>query len=198
MDTTYLTALLVILVTVSAMPSVYAQSFLEPKENFVFGIKNIIQDIIITISPEEKRGQLIADFAKQLQTEIDDKSKRGEVISLDIEERRKELLNKEVMGNKVINLQSVKDEIASLGEMNEIRILYSQFPDCIKTCTDTDKQRFNDRVNSLETWKNKCSGTFDINNYKFNIDSFDKLSEQCPELKNYSHKHLRTVVSGVI
>ena len=184
------------------LPSAYADSFLEPKENFIFGIKNFVQDVIITITPEENRGQVIAEFAREIQTTIDDKSKHGEVISLDLEERRKELLNTEVriggFSGRVIDMDNIRSEIESIADMNQIRILYSQFPDCIESCTPEQKDIFNNKVNSLDSWQDKCSGIFDIDDYTYSTNSFDDLSDKCPDLKNYSHKHLKTIITGKI
>ncbi len=173
------------------------QGFSFVKPDFLFQITNWIEDVRISITPFEDRADLIREFALDKQTRIDTALQRGETVPLAIEERRKELILEslavDTTGNVFI---TIKSELDKLGEFNEIRILYSQFPDCIDNCTDQQKIDFNDRVNNLDTWQNKCMGTFDINNYDFSDNAFGKLSQLCPDLSKYSKNHLRTAISG--
>lgn len=189
------------------MPSSYANSFTEPRADFGFAVKSFVQDIIIAVSPEEKRGERIAEFVFDLQKDIDAKTKRGEIVSLDVEDRRKDLMNRfETTVSNTQNgitaklpseaLTNLKADLELLGELNEIRILYSQFPECLKNCTPEQKDIFNEKVNSLQTWDNKCTGKFNIDDYKWTDASFDDLSKKCPDLQKYDKMHLKLEVSG--
>src|SRR3990167_6321882 len=175
---------------VTPVQNIYAESFSFAKPDFVFKITNIIEDIRLGLASAQDKIELIKEFAKDKQTRIDTALSRGETVPMEIEERRKALINTSSIGEKI------KAEFDRLGEMNEIRILYSQFPRCLESCTEQEKEIFNERVNSLGTWKSKCSGTFDIDGYENTNESFDKLAQKCPDLKNLSKSHLRSVVSG--
>src|SRR3990167_6079436 len=183
-------ATIILLLVASVVTPVYAESVSFVKPDFVFRITNIIEDIRLGLASAQDKIELIKEFAKDKQTRIDTALSRGETVPMEIEERRKALLDTASIGEKI------KAEFDKLGEMNEIRILYSEFPKCLEICTEQDKEIFNERVNSLGTWKSKCSGTFDIDDYENTNASFDKLSDRCPDLKNFSKNHLRSVVSG--
>lgn len=187
---------MIMVVSIGISP-VYADGFSFSQSNFLFKIQNVIEDIRINLASPVDKIDLIKEFALDKQTIIDTKTKNGERVPLDIEERRLELIEKTDKITESVNIvTNIKNELQNLGEMNEIRILYSEFEDCKLNCTDQQLQEFNDKVNSLETWKNKCSGTFDINDYDYSMNAFEKLTEKCPDLKKFSKNHLKTVVNG--
>lgn len=187
---------MIMVVSIGISP-VYADGFSFSQSNFLFKIQNVIEDIRINLASPVDKIDLIKEFALDKQTIIDTKTKNGEKVPLDIEERRLELIEKTDNITESVNIvTNIKNELQNLGEMNEIRILYSEFEDCKLNCTDQQLQEFNDKVNSLETWKNKCSGTFDINDYDYSMNAFEKLTEKCPDLTKFSKNHLRIAVNG--
>ncbi len=187
---------ILMIVSIGISP-VYADGFSFSQSNFLFKIQNVIEDIRINLASPVDKIDLIKEFALDKQTIIDTKTKNGEKVPLDIEERRLELIEKTDNITESVNIvTNIKNELQNLGEMNEIRILYSEFEDCKLNCTDQQLQEFNDKVNSLETWKNKCSGTFDINDYDYSMNAFEKLTEKCPDLTKFSKNHLRIAVNG--
>lgn len=206
-----LTTLTIILVAIVVAPA-YAHttdfpheekgfSFVKP--DFIFRITNIIEDIRLGLADASDKVELIKEFAKDKQTRIDEALARGQSVPMELEERRKSLLNTEIPVRNNEDFNNVKDafskiktELNNLGEFNEIRILYSQFPDCVESCTVEQKQLFNDKVNALDTWKNKCSGTFNINDYEFDDNSFDRLTIKCPDLNKFSKNHIKSVING--
>lgn len=168
-------------------------SFAQP--DFVFKITNIIEDIRLQISSGQDKIELIKEFALDKQTRIDTALARGETVSLAIEERRNELLS-ERNDDHTTGLQVFRDKVNEVAELNEIRILYSQFDECTTSCSEIEKEQFNEKVNSLDTWQNKCSGDFDIHDYSLSNSSFDDLTQKCPDLKQYSKNHLITAMNG--
>src|SRR3990167_9519131 len=183
-------ATILLILVANLVSPVYAQQFSFAKPDFVFKITNIIEDIRLGLASAQDKIELIKEFAKDKQTRIDTALSRGETVPMEIEERRKALINTSSIGEKI------KAEFDRLGEMNQIRILYSEFPRCLEICTEQEKESFNQKVNSLDSWKTKCSGEFDIDSYENTNESFDKLAQKCPDLKNLSKSHLRSVVSG--
>jgi len=191
-------ASILIILSVGVTPA-YAQeqgfSFVKP--DFLFAITNWVENIRIDFASQEDKIALIQEFAFDKQTRIDEATARGEAVPLAIEERRLQLIAKvDTIGESKSVIDRFRADLNTLGELNEIRILYSQFPECIENCTDAEKQMFNDKVNSLDSWKEKCSGTFDIDNYDFTNDAFGKLSQLCPDLSKYGKNHLRSAISG--
>ena len=187
---------MIMVVSIGISP-VYADGFSFSQSNFLFKIQNVIEDIRINLASPVDKIDLIKEFALDKQTIIDTKTKNGEKVPFDIEERRLALIEKTDNITESVNIvTNIKNELQNLGEMNEIRILYSEFEDCKLNCTDQQLQEFNDKVNSLETWKNKCSGTFDINDYDYSMNAFEKLTEKCPDLTKFSKNHLRIAVNG--
>lgn len=193
-----------ILIGSVAMTPAFAQSdnsrgFAFAQPDFTFRIINIIEDIRLGFASGQDKVELIKEFAKDKQTRIDTALSRGETVSLAIEERRIELVDKALGTGYVLESNGqlpFYQEINQISEMNEIRILYSQFDECTVSCTESEKQEFNDKVNSLETWKNKCSGSFDIDNYDYSNGGFDKLSNSCPDLKQYDRNTLLSKILG--
>lgn len=213
-------SLFVVLVTLSmSVVPAYAQSdnqgFSFAKPDFVFQITNIIEDIRLGFAIGQDKIELIKEFALDKQTRIDEALSRGETVSLAVEERRNDILDKvstfdatrycdeldtvaytcDSLGNNNPFFK-IKNDINQLAEYNEIRILFSQFDECTTQCSEIEKEQFNEKVNSLDTWQNKCSGSFDIHDYALTDSSFDRLSNVCPDLNKYSKNHLITALSG--
>lgn len=176
----------------------FAENFQTAQPTFIWKIQTFVEDIRLAISSGADKAELALKFAEQRQNEIDGLLQKGERVPQEIEDRRLQLLEK-VEPNKTTRtvIDNVKQDLQTLGELNEIRILYSEFKTCNEKCTDQQKKEFNDNVNSLETWKSKCSGTFDINNYKNTDESFSRLAENhCPDLKKYPKLEINRIFSS--
>lgn len=184
----------VLVVTVGSQFAYAEQGFTFVKPSWVFGVQNFIEDIRLHVATGVDKIELIKEFALDKQSRIDEALTRGDTVSLALEERRLELLDRKDIN--IVYLKSLKAEYNKIAELNSIRILYSQFPDCIENCTEAQKELFNDKVNGLNAWQEKCSGVFDINNFQYTFDSFDKLKQSCPTLKDYSQKHLKLAITG--
>ena len=184
-----------LMVSIGISP-VYAYGFSFSESNFLFKVQNVIEDIRINLASPPDKITLIKEFALEKQAIIDTKTINGEKVPLDIEERRLELIDKsDNIAESVDVITQFKNELNQLGEMNEIRILYSQFEDCKINCTDQQLLDFNEKVNALDSWNNKCQGTFDIDDYDYSMNAFDKLSSKCPDLYKFSKNHLKSVVN---
>jgi hypothetical protein len=190
-------SVIAILMVVSiGISPVYAYGFSFSESNFLFKVQNVIEDIRINLASPPDKITLIKEFALEKQAIIDTKTINGEKVPLDIEERRLELIDKsDNIAESVDVITQLKNELNQLGEMNEIRILYSQFEDCKINCTDQQLLDFNEKVNALDSWNNKCQGTFDIDDYDYSMNAFDKLSSKCPDLYKFSKNHLKSVVN---
>jgi hypothetical protein len=191
-------SVIAILMVVSiGISPVHAIGFSFSESNFLFKVQNVIEDIRIIVASPSDKITLIKEFALEKQAIIDTKTINGEKVPLDIEERRLELIDKsDNIEESVDVITQLKNELNQLGEMNEIRILYSQFEDCKINCTDQQLLDFNEKVNALDSWNNKCQGTFDIDDYDYSMNSYDKLSSKCPDLYKFSKNHLKSVVNG--
>ena len=184
-----------LIVSIGISP-VYAYGFSFSESNFLFKVQNVIEDIRINLASPPDKITLIKEFALEKQAIIDTKTINGEKVPLDIEERRLELIDKsDNIAESVDVITQFKNELNQLGEMNEIRILYSQFEDCKINCTDQQLLDFNEKVNALDSWNNKCQGTFEIDDYDYSMNAFDKLSSKCPDLYKFSKNHLKSVVN---
>ena len=190
-------SVIAILMVVSiGISPVHAIGFSFSESNFLFKVQNVIEDIRIIVASPSDKITLIKEFALEKQAIIDTKTINGEKVPLDIEERRLELIDKsDNIEESVDVITQFKNELNQLGEMNEIRILYSQFEDCKINCTDQQLLDFNEKVNALDSWNNKCQGTFDIDDYDYSMNSYDKLSSKCPDLYKFSKNHLKSVVN---
>ena len=186
---------ILMVVSIGILP-VHAIGFSFSESNFLFKVQNVIEDIRIIVASPSDKITLIKEFALEKQAIIDTKTINGEKVPLDIEERRLELIDKsDNIEESVDVITQLKNELNQLGEMNEIRILYSQFEDCKINCTDQQLLDFNEKVNALDSWNNKCQGTFDIDDYDYSMNSYDKLSSKCPDLYKFSKNHLKSVVN---
>ena len=190
-------SVIAILMVVSiGISPVHAIGFSFSESNFLFKVQNVIEDIRIIVASPSDKITLIKEFALEKQAIIDTKTINGEKVPLDIEERRLELIDKsDNIEESVDVITQLKNELNQLGEMNEIRILYSQFEDCKINCTDQQLLDFNEKVNALDSWNNKCQGTFNIDDYDYSMNSYDKLSSKCPDLYKFSKNHLKSVVN---
>ena len=186
-------ATILLILVASVVTPVFADSFSFSKPDFMFKLTNIIEDIRLGIASTDDKVILIKEFAKDKQTRIDYALSRGDAVPLEMEERRKVLVEKITT---VGAGEKIRHELEQFSDLNEVRILYSQFPECIESCTIQDKEIFNEKVNSLKTWKNKCSGTFDIDDYSNTDGSFDALTEKCPDLKKYSKNNIKSAMNG--
>ena len=95
--------------------------------------------------------------------------------------------------------ESLADSIMSFltqtKELYDINQLYSEFPDVKARNNPQELQEFNDKVNSLESWKKYCNGKFDINNFNHDTLSYDKLADQyCPPLKDKTIAEVKEIL----
>lgn len=188
----------------------------SPDPSLGFKIKSIWFDIVENIAfTQEKKVEFKLANAQALQDEIDYLDKNNYVIPAEIEQKRlqklsevKEIVDthsqmsdekieifsklhglaKDTVGNVIEKLEDVKD-------LNEIRILYGQFPNVLKA-DDATKKEFNDKVNSLKSWSENCIGTFDVTDYALTNESYDKLADKCPTLKKYSSEKAKLLITG--
>ena len=94
-------ATIILLLVASVVTPVYAQQFSFAKPDFVFKITNIIEDIRLGLASAQDKIELIKEFAKDKQTRIDTALSRGETVPMEIEERRKALLDTSSIGQKI-------------------------------------------------------------------------------------------------
>ena len=93
------------------------------------------------------------------------------------------------------------ETLRQMGEVNNIRILYSQLPSVVNA-SDEIKQRYNDKVNSLDTWQKFCIGEFDVDELLPLRSAVDKLEIQCPKLlelqEQFGRERIRLLVTGQV
>ena len=182
---------------------------LTPEPDFGWRLKIIGEDFreFFTFNPLEK-AQLKLQFATERPLEIDDLYSRGLAIPIEYEQRRIPKLNEATV---IINsnpdspiLSIVIDSFETLrqmGEVNNIRILYSQLPSVVNA-SDEIKQRYNDKVNSLDTWQKFCIGEFDVDELLPLRSAVDKLEIQCPKLlelqEQFGRERIRLLVTGQV
>lgn len=155
-------------------------------------------------------AELQAEHSERQQALIDELGGNGYPIPFEFEQRRAEKL-----GQAVQVLQTVSDEsmnqqqrttleivvarLQAISEINEIRILHSQIPQVINS-DDATKQRFNDRVNNLQSWQEFCTGEFDIDNYKQDRTGWQLLKDDCSQLgeweRQYGYSAIKSYVIG--
>ena len=185
---------------------------LTPEVDFNWILKIFREDIIefFTFDPIEK-AEVKLQIAEERQREIDNLDSRGLAIPLEYEERRVQKLNE--ASDILNNVSTVTDNpllpiiiesfetLRQMGELNDIRVLYSQLPTVINA-NDVIKQRYNDKVNSLDTWQENCIGEFDVDTLRPLRTAVDKLEEQCPKLvelqEQFGRERLRLLVTGQI
>jgi hypothetical protein len=152
----------------------------------------------------EKKAELKLKHAQQEQDTINKLDFSGNQIPVAYEERRIQKLNEariliEEKDNTV--LSDTFESLREMGELNDIRILYSQLPRVVDADEQT-KQEFNEKVNSLETWKNNCRGDFNIEDMKPLNQAVKKLEIQCPKLvelqEKFGYERLKILVTGTV
>lgn len=183
---------------------------LAPDVDFSYRLQVIGEDFreFLTFNPVEK-AQLKLEHARTQQDKINDLDSRGLAIPLEIEERRIQKINEAtVLLNQ--NERAVKNDsgifddfqlLKEMGELNDIRILYSQLPKVVNADEET-KTRFSEKVNSLDSWKNNCTGEFNVDDMKPLREAVEKLEKQCPKLvdlqEKFGYDRLKMLVTGRI
>lgn len=178
---------------------------IAPSTDFGYALKIFREDISEAFTfNQEKKAELKLQHAQKLQDEINRLDFSGNQIPLEIEERRIQKLNEaraiiEKKDNSI--LTGTFDSLREMGELNDIRILYSQLPRVIDADEQT-KQEFNEKVNSLQTWKNNCRGDFNIEDMKPLGHAVQKLEIQCPKLvdlqEKFGYERLKILVTGTV
>jgi len=184
-----------------------------PDTDFGFFIRTVTNNVSEALTfNDERRAELKLQHAQVDQDEINDLDSRGLPIPLQLEQRRiakineaTEILNNRIERNQTItdkdNLTDRFDTLREMGELNDIRILYSQLPRVIESDHAT-KQQYNEKVNSLDTWQNNCHGEFDVDNMVPLSMAVKKLETQCPrlvELQNqFGYERIKMMVSGTV
>lgn len=88
-----------------------------------------------------------------------------------------------------VDTDRVINDLENISELNEIKLLVSQVQKVSKSDQST-KDRFNQRVNALNTWNQYCIGEFNINNYlPLDESAIPKLEKQCPKMKELNEKY---------
>lgn len=178
---------------------------IAPDVDFSYRIQIIGEDLreFLTFNPLEK-AELKLKHAQERQDEINRLDITGNQIPIEFEERRIQKLNEarlliEEKNNSI--LSNTFESLREMGELNDIRILYSQLPRVINADDDT-KREYNEKVNSLETWKNNCIGEFDVDSLKPLSQAVKKLEVQCPKLvdlqNKFGYERIKLMVSGTV
>lgn len=160
-------------------------------------VQNVFRDIqtALTFDPLE-RAKLNLEDAGNNQSIINRSIDSGVPVSSAVEERRVGKLN-EALNIVQTNMDSITNSAQLLqdikflqdtGELNEIKILYSQVDD-VKDADQTTKDEFNAKVNALETYQKYCFGSFDIDDFR-PIDEtvIPKIEQQCPRIKELNEQ----------
>jgi len=184
---------------------------LAPPVDFSWSLKIFREDILefFTFDPIEK-AQLKLQHAEERQLEIDNLDTRGFAIPIEYEERRvqklneaSDILNKSNEEGRVILPEIVEtfDTLRTMGELNDIRVLYSQL-ETVAIADEQTKVNFNQKVNSLRTWQENCIGEFDIDAVLPVRTAIDKIEIQCPKLlelqEQFGRERIRLLVSGEV
>lgn len=191
---------------------------IAPDTDFDWKLESFSQDIAEAFTFDEvEKAQLKLEHAQIQQEKIDDLDRRGLSIPVELEERRIQKINEasDIIDRKPMQeiyelnkkddglrlFSSQLDLLKEMGELNEIRVLYSQLPEVVNADQET-KDRFNAKVNSLDTWQKECTGDFNIDELKPLRTAVSKLQNQCPKLLEYEEKfgldRIKMVVSGTI
>ena len=168
-----------------------AISQVEPTISWHF--KNFIQDAqeFFTINPTAK-AQLKLQHAQDLQNQIDTLDNKGIEIPEEVERRRLQKLGEaqNIVESSVqdakTTLQNVIDQMKSIGELNQIRILHSQFANIVQNGTPDEKKAFEAKVNALDTWNKYCIGDFSLSEFdRPTKNSWTVLKQKCPVLNSW-------------
>ena len=187
---------------------------IAPDTDFGFFVSSIAQDIreAVTFDPVEK-AEIKLEHARMQQEEINRLDSTGMAIPIAVEERRIEKLNEasEIINGNWNNGEYELDDLLpfdkeyktlrEMGEINDIRILYSQLPSVIDS-DELTKIKYNEKVNSLDTWRNNCNGAFSVDDMKPLNKAVEKLEVQCPKLvdlqNKFGYERLKMMVSGTV
>jgi len=186
---------------------------ISPSTDFSYALQVFREDIheAFTFNPEQK-AELKLKHAQEEQERINLLDISGNQIPLQHEERRIQKLNeaKEIIQQKFESEGTYQDReritdtwdlLREMGELNDIRILYSQLPRVINADDDT-KREYNEKVNSLDTWKNNCTGSFDVDDMKPLRKAVQKLEAQCPKLvvlqDKFGYERMKILVTGEV
>lgn len=182
--------------------------------SFSWSMKTLGEDIAeaFTFNPLEK-AELKLKHAEERQREIDHLDFNGEAIPIEYEERRVQKLNEAstiINSNWKDNRYELSDFtffdeeyklLRNMGELNDVKVLYSQLPRIMQS-GDEVKERYNEKVNSLQTWQDFCHGEFDVDTLGTMRTAVDRLEVQCPELvvlqERYGTDRLQKIVKGTI
>ncbi len=184
-----------ILILIVFIPSpASAISSVEP--TMAWHLKNFINDVqeTLTFNPTQK-AQLKLQHAQELQDQIDQLDMQGIEIPEEVERRRLQKLGEvqNIVEGSIstarTSLQDALDKIRLVGELNDIRILHSQFANVIQNGTPQEQQDFENRVNALQTWNKYCSGVFDLDDYKPINQSWITLKQKCPDLDRWENQY---------
>jgi|LWDU01.1.fsa_nt_gi hypothetical protein len=163
------------------------------KSDFFFKVQTFIEDVRISFASNDDKVSLIKEFVTDKQKTINIAVTNNNPTSLEIEDRRMSLVD--MLGDFTAEAGKYQSDMWDISEMNEIRLLYSQFKDCTSSCTPDEKQQFNNSVNNLSSWNNHCTESFNISNYSYSMESYDKLSNICPELKTIPFEQLQGMIA---
>ncbi len=156
----------------------------------------------------KSQAELQVKHAFRQQVLIEQLERDGKAIPFEVEERRLEKLQQsdvnmiDVTSDKKRNfLEDAQAKLLAIGEVNEIRILYSQL-DTVRDSDDETKKAYNDRINNSKWWQEFCSGTFDVNYYQKDQQSWDKIKKRCFILNQweatFGFDNIKNYISGDI
>jgi len=191
-----LTIILATVLSIGFMSPVGAEA---ETPNLFWKVKMFLQDIkeMITLDPE-KRAELKIEHAKDRQIVIETMTKQNKPIppefttSVNLKVAEADDL---VKRNNLGAFDDTLSILKSVGEVNKIRQLYSQFP-AMQDATESEKDQFNAEINSLESVKRYCIGEIDVRDYKSDYNSFSKLTEKCPVLNSRTAGELQLIVDS--
>lgn len=188
---------------------------IAPALSFNERLQFFIEDVgeLFTFNPVAQ-AQLKLQHAQERQQAIDQLDSRGFAIPLEFEERRIQKLTeaRQVLSDRVVDTPESTDErlaqiidtfetLMQMGELNDIRVLYSQIPSVINASPEV-KAEYNAKVNSLVSWQENCFGEFDVDSLLPLSTTLDKLEDQCPKLvelqEQFGRERLRLLVTGQI
>lgn len=192
-----------------------ASSDVEVTPSWRWHFDNFFEDIEKDLSYDfqcfckKSIAEIELKHANRQQALIEELEEKNLPIPIDFEERRVEKLRdaeirltaeKTSDGTLVrTDLESTIARLKAVGDINEIRILHSQMP-LMKDASDADIQRFNERVNALRSWKEFCTGEFDVRQFDDTKGSWEALKKRCNTLEQwedqYGFKTIRDVVTG--
>ncbi len=178
---------------------------ISPSTDFGYALKIFREDVseAFTFDPE-KKAELKLKHAQERQDEINQLDFSGNQIPLEIEERRIQKLNEArilIENRENTMLSNTFDSLREMGELNDIRILYSQLPRVVDA-DELTKIKYNEKVNSLNTWRNNCDGAFSVDEMKPLGQAVQKIEKQCPKLvelqEKFGYERLKILVSGTV